>query len=160
MIRGAGTSGVDPELLLAMMIQEGDLSPRSSKDEDYYTAQGHKLRELAGNASRVGPQPLERLIQAYNGLGSPAAAFRQQGFDQAYGGQDVDDLPENFYGHAVMDVRDNLVRKSPEIQGLLDSTNYKPRLAPLSMDEIDEVGLDLDRQRRQPSVTSRLRNIP
>lgn len=158
-IRGAGEAGIDPNLFLSMALQEGYLKapPEGVSDRDMASL-GRHLRETAGYAARTGEPSLERLIQSYNGLGSPAASFQSEGVQTAYGGQDVEDLPPNFYGHRVLDVMKNTIGKSPAIQELIRTTTYQPRLEPLDMNEIEAISADLDRQRRQPYVSAVLRN--
>lgn len=158
-IRGAGEAGIDPNLFLSMALQEGYLKapPEAVSDRDMASL-GRHFRETAGYAARTGEPSLERLIQSYNGLGSPAAAFQSEGVQTAYGGQDVEDLPSNFYGHRVLDVMENTVGKSPALQELIRTTTYQPRLEPLDMNEIDAISADLDRRRRQPEVSQMLRN--
>lgn len=158
-IRGAGEAGIDPELFLSMALQEGywKAPPGAVSDRDMADL-GRHFRETATYANAAGVTELPRLIQSYNGLGSPAAEFEQQGADTAYGGIPVRELPRNFYGNRVLDLRDNVVRKSPALKGLMETTRYQPSLQPLDMNQIDALSKDLDRRRRRPQVSEILQN--
>lgn len=65
--------------------------------------------------SRLAKHPgnLEHAVQAYNGLGKP------DGDQPMYGIEGRGNLPTDFYGKRVLDLRDNVVNKSPLLQEMM-----------------------------------------
>jgi len=143
----ARRTGVDPHTALAMGLQESTLgrtqasnpltvsAPHPMVDPDtdpiaytlgqspqYRTALEAHTRDVNLNTAltylkslqqRLRTSPEERQIQAYNGLGRPRFA------STAYGGVAPTELPENFYGKRVQDIRENVVRTNPALQRLV-----------------------------------------
>jgi|SRR5262245_3846672 len=133
--------GVDPNTALAMGLQESTLgrtqatnpltvsAPHPMVDPDtdpiaytlgqspqHRTALEAHTRDVNLNTAlgylkslqrRLASSPEERQIQAFNGLGRPRFA------SGAYGGVAPADLPENFYGKRVQDIRENVVKTNP-----------------------------------------------
>jgi hypothetical protein len=64
---------------------------------------------------RAGPE--ERQLQAFTGFGVPKFNGRQ--FGGAYGAQNFEELPPNYYGKRVLDIRDNVVGQSPLLRAIL-----------------------------------------
>ena len=137
----ARRTGVDPHTALAMGLQESTLgrtqasnpltlsAPHPMVDPTtdpiastlassphYRTALEAHTRDvnltnalgyLKSLQQRLSTSPEERQIQAYNGLGRPRFA------STAYGGVAPAELPENFYGRRVQDIRENVVKTNP-----------------------------------------------
>lgn len=146
LIAAAKKHNVDPATVLAMGIQETGLSPdnplqynfpgistpeqqlewetiapssfygaqKYARDADIDAAVGHLKSRMA---SRGPNAPEEEQIQAYNGMGklSPKRHPRMYGMD-------TKNLPPNFYGKRIQEVRERVVR--PALKGLLSLANY------------------------------------
>ena len=138
-VQAAQRHGVDPVTALSVGLQEStlgernDLNPMSVLRSPYDTdidvdtvwntnpAGASKLARdrnidtgvgmLAGHAKRYASEPESKQLQAYNGLGRPSFSGKR-----AYGGQKVADLPDNFYGTRIQNIRE---RMRPSLEGLV-----------------------------------------
>lgn len=147
-VQAAKLNGVDPNLALAVSLQEtnlGNLDPDNigrlmiSPDtygsapkginQDAYAFTKY-LKEKMEYGKKLGYADEAHQIQAYNGLGKLTPSLKVNGVPQAerfYGllvnpGQSLNMRENPLYGKTIMDLRDNLIRTNPEIQRLIQGT--------------------------------------
>lgn len=84
---------------------------RDSLDREYSI--GKALDYLKAKLAKY-PGNIEHAVQAFNGLGSPVELE-----GKSYGGIERQDLPENFYGKRVLDLKGNVIEKNPLLQQMI-----------------------------------------
>jgi hypothetical protein len=135
--------GIDPYTAIAIGIQETRFDPKhadnpysifqminnsedlGSMEDDPIDFSMKKLSEKFAYAKKLGKKTEEDLIQAWNGYGKLKAGT--EGItDKAYGidiSKEPLDMNKNpVYGKRVKDIRDNILKKNPEIVKLINST--------------------------------------
>lgn len=144
-IRAAKANGVDPNLALAISLQEtglGKLDPENigqtqiSPDvygtapkgisQDAYAFTRY-LKEKMDYGKKLGFADEAHQIQAYNGLGKLKSSLKVNGVLQPakfYGlnvnpGQALDMRENPLYGKTIQDLRDNLIKTNPDIQRMI-----------------------------------------
>lgn len=141
----AKRQGVDPYTALAMAHQESNLQ----EDENPFRLYGGGktddpikegigfLKEKLNYAKGLGKKTEPEQIQAYNGYGKISAKSEDK--SNKYYGIDVSKTPIDMnktplYGQRVIDLRDNVLKKNPDIVKLVDSVpENDPKLtAPLA----------------------------
>jgi len=135
--------GVDPYTALAIGIQETGFKPENAdnplrivnmvenqEDLDYADTDPigfavKKLSEKFTYAKKLGKKTDEEIIQAWNGYGKIKKGTEGLG-DKAYGldiSKEPLDMNKNpVYGKRVKDIRDNILRKNPEVVKIINST--------------------------------------
>lgn len=157
-VREAKTQGVDPYTALAMAHQETDLSDKDSnpfhlsnpKTGDSIKEGISFLKDKLDYAQRLGKKTEPEQIQAYNGYGK-LGKIVETGDDAVnmhkWYGVDVSktpiDLNKNpMYGKRVVDLRDNVLKRNPDIVKIVETENNNGVLpAPYKRPEQDQLGL-------------------
>ena len=143
-IKAAKKKGVDPNTALAVALQEthfGNLNPEnlgnvytgSSKAPEGYDQQAWDLvsilKEKMTEGQKLGFKDENMLIQMYNGLGKlgPSKTIGVKPIDTYYGIKVTKEHPLDLrknplYGKTIIDLRENIIKKSEAIQKLI-STN-------------------------------------
>ena len=148
LIGGARTRGLDPATVLAMGLQETGLSsmnplhynrlrlePAVMEKSNNWDIEGHAinssldyLKEKQAYAKQLGKRGEADTIQAWNGYGkvggdwsvsksSPNA--KMYGIPTANGPIDMNTNP--VYGNRILDIRENVIKKNPQIQKLINN---------------------------------------
>ena len=134
--------GIDPYTAIAIGIQETGFSEdfadnplrvfnmvKNQKDLDYIDTDpvGFSLKKLSEKfeyAKKLGKKTDEDIIQAWNGYGKLKAGTENIG-NTAYGidiSKEPLDMNKNpVYGKRVKDIRDNIVKKNPEVVKIINS---------------------------------------
>jgi hypothetical protein len=134
---------VDPYTAMAIGIQETGLSSDfadnpfrlfnmvsnlkdlTEADDDIIDFSMKKMAEKIDYAKKLGKKTDEDIIQAWNGYGKIKKGTEGLG-DKAYGidiSKEPIDMGKNpVYGKRVKDIRDNILKKNPEIVELVNST--------------------------------------
>lgn len=145
--QAAHALGVGPELAGALAVTEGEQNFGMLNGPADPARQAERaLMHLRERASAVGGS-LEHQLQGYNGMGKLAAGH--------YGQDAVIDAGKDLpYGKRVLDVLDNLIRKSPEVQNRLH-TSQPNAVSPLAGEDwryADEIARDLSIRMRKPGL--------
>ena len=134
---------IDPYTAIAIGIQETGFKPEHADNpysifqmvnnlDDLKSMEGDpigfsmkKLSEKFDYAKKLGKKTDEEIIQAWNGYGKIKKGTEGLG-DKAYGidiSKEPIDMGTNpVYGKRVKDIRDNILKKNPEIVELINST--------------------------------------
>ena len=160
-IRQAGAAGIEPELALAMAIRENSsalanpsliggeairnplhlnakLFPVDQPASDQIEA---SMLHALERASAVAPEGRERQVQAYQGLGR-----QPTGYNERFLGQD------NPYAKAVDEIRTDVVRKSPGLMSLIETTKPTLSLDRMSPEKTQAIIDSMTRRTRNPTL--------
>ncbi len=152
-IKEAKSQGVDPYTALAVAHQETKLGTRGEEAEGnpFHILEGAKtddaikegvsiLKSKLAYGKKLGKTDEASQIQAYNGYGKVGmnTEGRQKsmyGLDLSKGNIDMNTNP--VYGKRVMDIRDNILKKNPDIQNMVEpkqqpigTSNYRMGTGP------------------------------
>lgn len=145
LIRGAQERGLDPATVLAMSLQETGISrlnplhDNSQSMEDYDTMERYAKKYPGGISSKtISDESLDNLskkMQYAKSLGKTQEADILQGWNgygtipadrPMYGMQGPIDMSKNpVYGKRVIDLRENVIKKTPEVLDLINGSNKK-----------------------------------
>jgi len=101
------------------MVGIQDDLPKTIKDDDTLTDYFFKIfKDKQDLAKRIGKKSEEDVIQAYNGYGTIKGRGKLYGID-------TDKTPIDFnknpiYGKRVIDIRENIIKKHPELVKLIE----------------------------------------
>ena len=136
--------GIDPYTALAISMQETNLGKQKSgfqdipegnplrmgadildKNKDIMQQSMDFLKEKIDLAKRLGKKTDEDIIQAWNGYGK-IHKYSEDVSDKYYG-IDVSKTPIDMnknpiYGKRVVDLRDNVIKKNPDLMKLIEET--------------------------------------
>jgi len=138
LISGAKKRGLDPATVLAIGVQETGLTPinllhdnrqDAPTSEDNWRTYINKsldfLKEKQDYAKRLGKKDEASIIQARNGYGKISA---KNGGDKIYGinlatlpNKTLDMSANPVYGKRVLDIRENIIKKNPQLVQLINS---------------------------------------
>jgi hypothetical protein len=140
-IKKAKDYGIDPYTALAIAHQEtgfsdeyysnpmnllsgGRLNPETA-EEDFLDLTMLELQDKMKLARRLGKKTDEEVLQAWNGYGKISSqSFGGGGVKKVYGldvSKEPIDMAKNpVYGKRVVDIRENIIKKNPEIKKLVE----------------------------------------
>lgn len=138
-ITSAKKNGVDPYTALAMVHQETGLkgdwqdnplhvdfkANNIPEDANILDASMQLLKQKLEYGKKLGKKQEAELLQAWNGYGKIGAGGEYRA--NKYYGIDVSKQPIDMnknpvYGKRVLDIRENILKKNPEIRRLIQST--------------------------------------
>jgi hypothetical protein len=144
LIKGSLERGINPYTALAMGMQETNLGMLANplqnnnlgykyKDEDYLTDRSPEdmindsldfLKDKFDYAKKLGKKTDEEIIQAWNGYGTPRSILNNSLY-----GKKTEDLKsmsdEPLYGRKVVNLRDSVIMKNPEIVKMVEDARKK-----------------------------------
>lgn len=173
-INEAKSQGVDPYTALAVAMQESrmgeetgdnpfsidynvhkDLSKRAA-NEDEVKLGVELLKKKIDEGRRRGKKTEEEIIQAWNGYGKLGSTKENIG-NKAYGidiSKNPIDMSKNpIYGKKIIDLRENVLKKNPDIRRLIESTStlQTEDIAMPTMEIAGDVGIKSGETTAQPS---------
>lgn len=138
-IKAAKHNGVDPNLALAVALQETGMGSKTTLDNVVHWVYGEApkgldqgaweltkaLKEKMTEGKKLGFNDEAHAIQMFNGMGKLKA---QDGKPKTmYGIKITPDQPLDMkknpvYGRTIIDIRDNVIKNHPEIQSLISNS--------------------------------------
>lgn len=110
---GVKSTGPFPSDALLGHLDDNQTSQEARDSLDREWSIGQAMQHLKKDLTKF-PDNLEHAVQSYNGLGKP------YGDQPMYGITGRGNLPTDFYGKRVLDLRDNVVNKSPFLQEMME----------------------------------------
>lgn len=145
-IKSAKENGVDPYTALAVAYQESGIKSDPNNGINLFGALGHgfdrdndpvelgikMLKDKLNYGKRLGKKTESEILQAYNGYGKlkydekntshHAPPKQMYGLDISHG---IDFAKNPIYGKRVIDIRDNILKKNPEIAKMVEGHSKK-----------------------------------
>lgn len=136
-VKAAQHQGVDPNLALAVALQESNMKPddlegaiASSKEVGAKTPEGLNenayqfakiLKAKMAEGKQLGFSDEARQIQMFNGMGKIFPRSKGMGDESYYGIKVSRDNPLDMrknpvYGRVIQDLRDNVIKNNPDLQ--------------------------------------------
>jgi len=144
-VKKAGDFGIDPYTALAIAHQEtgfsdeyygnpmnllsgGRLNPETA-EEDFLDLTMLTMQDKIKMAERLGKKTDEEIIQAWNGYGKISSESFGGKVKKVYGidvSKNPIDMSKNpVYGKRVVDIRENIIKKNPEIKKIVEENVVK-----------------------------------
>lgn len=145
--RKANEYGIDPYTALAIAHQEtgfsddyygnpmnllsgGRLNPDTA-EEDFVELSMLEMQDKMKIAERLGKKTDEEIIQAWNGYGKITSESFGGKVKKVYGidvtKEPIDMSKNPVYGKRVVDIRENIIKKNPEIRRIVEETQTKKK---------------------------------